>query len=741
MTAVLPAPRDGVATHYLSGTGLLSAPTLNLLAPPTGPVDLNNQRLTGLPAPLGPTDGVPKTYADALSAGLDPKDSVRVATTANITLSGAQTIDGVAAIAGNRVLVKNQTTASQNGIYVVASGAWSRSADANSDPLVTAGLYVFVEEGAQADTAWVLTTNNPITLGTTALSFTQFSGGGGGGGTVTDQTIAVTDNAVNDVAVGRHGWAPRKTRNYKGDYLAGDNTWTPLYSPVPREWFVDANIGAGGDGSTRRTAYNTFAGVLASASPHDIVYVCSDLQENISINVQGLHLVGVGRPILNATASTALNNYTVNVTALGVSIKNFLIRGHSGFRGVHLFRNQGASYGKTNNVRIEGAGLGGAVTFYPTTPNAGTGIGGVGMAFHMCDVQRFDDIEIASCSIGIAAGTWCTRLRSKNVDFAGNAQTYVEGINTGAAGAPAATGPWAYGGAAQNGANHFEDWTAVSPYLSSAITPTFDLIGDGSTNSSAISGSLFEAFSFEESGGGQVIFRIGTADNTLVGCAFASPCEVRIQGQHNLLTNTSGGNIGVVVYSDFNVFDGFRHGFAQSAYIYGPGNFNTFRNIDLNVHPNPAVKLDGSGNMYERCRWIVDSGAPAMTRAKLGPYPTIIYGQGFYAYTVTGGTTITPGVSIIDHNSITVTDTTPWTIANPLDGSNISDLTKIMVTNPQTFDILNSSGSTMGNITWGSKYVLASAIVKPLTGKHLVISFRYNYTLDQWIESDRVLHT
>ena len=81
---------------------------------------------------------------------------------------------------GNRVLLKNQTTASQNGIYVVvASGAASRSTDADTSAKVTTGMYVFVSEGTvSADMGYVLTTNDAITLGTTALSFTQFSGAG-----------------------------------------------------------------------------------------------------------------------------------------------------------------------------------------------------------------------------------------------------------------------------------------------------------------------------------------------------------------------------------------------------------------------------------------------------------------------------------------------------------------------------------------------------------------------------------
>lgn len=129
--------------------------------------------------PSDPQDVATKAYVDGVASGLDVKQSVRAATTTNITLSGAQTIDGVAVVAGNRVLVKDQSTASANGIYVAASGSWTRATDADSDAEVTPNLFVFVEEGtANADSGWTLSNNGAITVGSTALTFVQFSGAG-----------------------------------------------------------------------------------------------------------------------------------------------------------------------------------------------------------------------------------------------------------------------------------------------------------------------------------------------------------------------------------------------------------------------------------------------------------------------------------------------------------------------------------------------------------------------------------
>jgi hypothetical protein len=179
---------------------------LDQFAAPTSSVSFNSQTLTNLADPVNPQDACTKAYADAARTGLDVKASVRAATTANITLSGTQTIDGVSVIAGDRVLVKNQTTGSENGIYVVAAGSWSRATDADANAEVTAGLFTFVEEGtANADSGWVLSTNAPVTIGTTSLSFAQFSGAGqitaGAGLTKSGNTIDVATADASRIVV------------------------------------------------------------------------------------------------------------------------------------------------------------------------------------------------------------------------------------------------------------------------------------------------------------------------------------------------------------------------------------------------------------------------------------------------------------------------------------------------------------------------------------------------------------
>jgi hypothetical protein len=139
------------------------------------------QHISLTDAPSAGTDAVNKNYVDGNLAGLTWKNSVKAATNGNITLSGAQTVDGVALVAGDRVLVKNQTTASANGIYVVAAGAWTRSTDMDATTPINEvnSAAVFVEGGTTfADTGWTQV-NNVSTLDTDAIAFTQFNGASG----------------------------------------------------------------------------------------------------------------------------------------------------------------------------------------------------------------------------------------------------------------------------------------------------------------------------------------------------------------------------------------------------------------------------------------------------------------------------------------------------------------------------------------------------------------------------------
>ncbi len=208
-------------TDVAEGTNLYYTDTrvrlnrLDQMAAPTASVSLNSQKITGLANPTADQDAATKVYVDLAVQGLDPKASVRAATTANLaSLSGAQTVDGISLIAGDRILVKDQTSASANGVYVVAAGSWARSSDmAAFANFISA--YLFVEEGAvNSDNGFLCTVDAGGTLGSTSITFVQFSGAGqviaGAGLTKSGNTLDVgagTGIAVASDSVGLTGQA------------------------------------------------------------------------------------------------------------------------------------------------------------------------------------------------------------------------------------------------------------------------------------------------------------------------------------------------------------------------------------------------------------------------------------------------------------------------------------------------------------------------------------------------------
>ena len=211
-TLVTPTLGAATVTSLTGSTGNLSITaaagnnSINLVPTGTGTVDVGSKRITSVAEPTQASDAATKNYVDAVKTGLDVKDSVRVATTANLTAtynngtsgvgatltnSGTQaalTIDSIVLAVNDRVLVKDQTAGLQNGIYVVtnvgsASTNWvlTRSTDADNNPNaeITPGAFTFTEEGTvNADNGFVCTNNGAITIGTSAISWVQFSGAG-----------------------------------------------------------------------------------------------------------------------------------------------------------------------------------------------------------------------------------------------------------------------------------------------------------------------------------------------------------------------------------------------------------------------------------------------------------------------------------------------------------------------------------------------------------------------------------
>jgi hypothetical protein len=202
----------------------INSSTIGAVTPSTG-VFTNVSATTGTiaTAPIANTDIANKQYVDAVAQGLNPKQAVKCATTANITLSGLQTIDTYTTLAGDRVLVKNQSTASENGIYVAGSSTWLRATDMDTWSEVP-GAYTVILYGNQAQTGWVSTSADTGTINVTAITFVQFSGSAtyyaGTGLSLAANTFSITNTGVTAASVGSASKTLTATVNAQGQLTA-----------------------------------------------------------------------------------------------------------------------------------------------------------------------------------------------------------------------------------------------------------------------------------------------------------------------------------------------------------------------------------------------------------------------------------------------------------------------------------------------------------------------------------------
>jgi hypothetical protein len=297
LTVVDPTADHTITLPNATGTVALTADVLALAGGTmTGAIAMGTNKITGLGTPTDATDATTKSYVDSAVQGIDWKASVRAATTTNVTLASdlenGDTLDGVTLATGNRILVKNQSTGSENGIYVVAeSGAPTRSTDADTDAELTSNFAVFVEEGtANADQGYVLTNDGAITVGTTALVFTQFTGLGqvvaGDGLSKTGNTLNVTagtgisitgDAVTNDGVLSITGTANQITASASTGAITLStpqdihSTATPTFSGVTvgSVTLTDALLGtATATASTSATTIDTWSATTYSSAKY-----------------------------------------------------------------------------------------------------------------------------------------------------------------------------------------------------------------------------------------------------------------------------------------------------------------------------------------------------------------------------------------------------------------------------------------------------------------------------------------
>jgi len=217
-------------------------------------------------APTADGHAATKLYVDAARTGLDVKASVRVATTVAGTLSSSfvngSVVDGVTLVTGDRILIKDQVSGSENGIYTVnASGSPTRATDCDASVEVTAGFFTFVAEGtAYADSGWVLTTNDTIVLGTTSLAFAQFSGAGQ---VIAGTGLTKTGNSLDVIGTTNRITANADSIDIASTYV-GQSSITTLGTITTGVWNgTDVAVTDGGTGASTEAVARTN---LASAS-------------------------------------------------------------------------------------------------------------------------------------------------------------------------------------------------------------------------------------------------------------------------------------------------------------------------------------------------------------------------------------------------------------------------------------------------------------------------------------------
>lgn len=332
------------AAHYTLVNNATESDTASTIMKRDANGHVNVTKVTGLDAPTNASDAATKGYVDDRAAGLDPKESVVVATTASVTLaSGVEngdTIDGVTLTTGDRILLKDQSTGSENGVYTVnASGAPTRATDFDTGAEATAGAFFFVEQGTlNANRGYVLKAKSgggTYSIGTDSLDFSQFSGAGqieaGAGLTKSGDTLTVgagdgiTVNA-NDVAL---------ASSSAGDGLS-------FSSGV-----LSIATGAAGDG------LGIASGVLSIniAAAGGLETSGDNIQIKLNSSVSGLQTDSDGLAIKSDIAGTGIT-YTAGV--LSADAANLAASGSGGVTGTLPVTNGGTGATTAATARANG---------------------------------------------------------------------------------------------------------------------------------------------------------------------------------------------------------------------------------------------------------------------------------------------------------------------------------------------------------------------------------------------------
>lgn len=459
----------------------------------TGDLSMGGNSITNLATPVNGGDATNKDYVDALANGITWKNSVIAGTTTNITLSGAQTIDGVAVVAGQRVLVKNQTDNTENGIYVVAAGTWARATDMDSTTPVNEinGAAVFVEQGTlNADTAWVQIDDVQV-LGTDPVQFVQFAGAGSytaGNGL---QLIGNQFSLVSPVSVA-NGGTGLGTAATNGQLLIGNGTGYTL-STITAGTAISVNNGAGSitinntgvtslTGTANEVEVSAATGAVTIGLPDDVTIANS-------LTVSGLTPNGAVYPttggLLTSTAALTDGQILIGDTA-GAPVASTLTAGSniSITNGAGSITIATINNGTVTSVDVSGGTTGlttsggpitssGTITLAGTlaTTNGGTGLTSIGTANQILGVDTAGtalEYKSVSAGTGISVTPGANVLTIANTGVLSFTQTVPSFLSI--SGATSATG-------AVSSAITLQTQTAntvfAGPASGGAATPTF----------------------------------------------------------------------------------------------------------------------------------------------------------------------------------------------------------------------------------------------------------------------------
>ena len=336
----------------------INSTTIGATTPSTG-VFTNIATTTGTIStqPSGATDIVNLLALQSYAAGISWKNPVTAATTANITLSGTQTVDTVALVAGNTVLVKNQTDNTKNGIYQVNAGAWTYATGSTTWSQYVSAV-VFIEYGSQGGTAWYCTALPGGTLGTTAMTWSNFtvssSYSAGTGLTLTAGVFSITNTAVTAGAYGSASSVPTYTVNAQGQLTLATNTSIAINANQITSGTIASSLISGS--YTGITGVGTLTGGTWNANTIGVAYGGTG-----ATTLSG-YLFGNGTSAVTASTTiptTALSgtitnaqlaNSTISGVSLGGSLANLTA-------GTNITFSSGTTYNGSAAITINAAGF------------------------------------------------------------------------------------------------------------------------------------------------------------------------------------------------------------------------------------------------------------------------------------------------------------------------------------------------------------------------------------------------